>query len=442
MAVDASHLHAVLRDTVGLLVRAAVPPTAADGGAATSTTSAAADTATTPPSQDKGGSSQSPLLFFVALGFGVVFTNLWIIVGVKYCFRYNARNRALARGEIIDPISMERVHPRPHRRRREKKLMTVDEVNERFPRMKYSDWAAARAHEGLPTAGGVSAPAGGRPATLRDEEGVQPTSPTSTKHFDTAPEVGEVPSTPTTTTIPPSAPAPAPRLSTDTTEKPTTADTTADTTTHLVADSAHLAALTSTATNATHYDPKHPSDDSDDEDLHVLPPALLDHPGDSCAICIDVLEPTDDVRGLTCGHAFHASCLDPWLTSRRACCPLCKADYYIPKPRTEGEEAETREREREHRRRERAEGRGVNLPHQPGSAWVDGRVRGRFFLPARFGDSGGRGWPGSRPGGEGESALAAVGGRSGGRTGRFFPWHRSAGASGTTPAQLEAQIRR
>jgi hypothetical protein len=27
------------------------------------------------------------------------------------------------------------------------------------------------------------------------------------------------------------------------------------------------------------------------------------------------------------------------LTSRRACCPLCKADYYVPKPRTEGAEA-------------------------------------------------------------------------------------------------------
>jgi hypothetical protein len=362
-----------------------------------------------------------------------------IIVGVKYCFRYNARNRALARGENIDPISMEPVHPRPHRRRREKKLMTLDEVNERFPHIKYADWAAARAHEGLPTAGGVSAPAGSRPATLRDAEGVMPTSPTSTKHSEAAAEVGEVPSTPTIVTTPAPAAAPAPRLSTDTTEK-TTNDPA-----HL--DPSQLDPLTSTATNATHYDPKHPTDDSDDEDLHVLPPALLDHPGDSCAICIDVLEPTDDVRGLTCGHAFHASCLDPWLTSRRACCPLCKADYYIPKPRTEGEEAESRERER--RRRERAEGRGVNMPQQPGSAWVDGRVRGRFFLPGRFGDAGARGWPGSRPGrGEAEtsggSALAGMSGRrtGGGGMGRFFPWHRSAGASGTTPAQLEAQIRR
>ncbi|KFY06295.1 hypothetical protein V492_08086, partial [Pseudogymnoascus sp. VKM F-4246] len=191
MAVDASsHLHAVLRDTVGLLVRAAVPPPTAAEDTTSPTTSAAAATSPADPPQEKGN-SQSPLLFFVALGFGVVFTNLWIIVGVKYCFRYNARNRALARGENIDPISMEPVHPRPHRRRREKKLMTVDEVNERFPQMKYSDWAAGRAHEGLPTAGGVSAPAGSRPATLRDAEGVMPNSPTSTKHFEAATEVGE-----------------------------------------------------------------------------------------------------------------------------------------------------------------------------------------------------------------------------------------------------------
>ncbi|OBT65028.1 hypothetical protein VE03_05210 [Pseudogymnoascus sp. 23342-1-I1] len=412
MAVDASHLHAVLRDAAACLLARA---------ADTSATTAAAAAAPTDQPTEKGN-SQSPLLFFVALGFGVVFTNLWIIVGVKYCFRYNARNRALARGENIDPISMEPVNPRPHRRRREKKLMTVDEVNERFPQMKYSDWAAGRAHEGLPTAGGVSAPAGSRPATLRDAEGAIPTSPTSTKHSEAAAEVGEVPSTPTITTTP-AATAAAPRLSTDTAEKPTTTTTT-------TIDPAHLAPLTSTATNGTHYDPKHPDPDSDDEDLAVLPPALLDHPGDSCAICIDVLEPTDDVRGLTCGHAFHASCLDPWLTSRRACCPLCKADYYIPKPRTEGEEAETRERER--RRRERAEGRG-NMPQQPGSAWVDGRVRGRFFLPSRFGEAGNRGWPGRREGGEGGG---------GGGMGRMWPWRRSAGASGTTPAQLEAQIRR
>lgn len=48
----------------------------------------------------------------------------------------------------------------------------------------------------------------------------------------------------------------------------------------------------------------------------------------SCAICLDTYEPDDVVRGLICGHVFHAECVDPWLTRRRACCPICKRDYY------------------------------------------------------------------------------------------------------------------
>src|SRR5271169_823164 len=119
-----------------------------------------------------------------------------IIVGVKYCFRYNARNRALARGEDGEPINLENM-PRPHRRRREKKLMTMDEVNERFPLTKYKTWVAARASEGLPTAGGVTVSAG-RAASLRDAEGVTPSSPVDAKHSSeerpvTAASVGPTP---------------------------------------------------------------------------------------------------------------------------------------------------------------------------------------------------------------------------------------------------------
>lgn len=48
----------------------------------------------------------------------------------------------------------------------------------------------------------------------------------------------------------------------------------------------------------------------------------------SCAICLEILEDDSVVRGLICGHVFHAECLDPWLTKRRACCPMCKRDYF------------------------------------------------------------------------------------------------------------------
>ncbi|RAL67998.1 hypothetical protein DID88_008722 [Monilinia fructigena] len=69
----------------------------------------------------------------------------------------NARNRAMRAGEV-DPINLDNMQNRPHRRRREKKLMTMDEVNERFPLTKYKNWVANRASEGLPTSGGVTAP--------------------------------------------------------------------------------------------------------------------------------------------------------------------------------------------------------------------------------------------------------------------------------------------
>lgn len=275
-----------------------------------------------------GGSNSSPLLFFVALGFGVVFTNLWIIVGVKYCFRYNARSRQMRMTEDGEPINMENM-PRPHRRRREKKLMTMDEVNEKFPMLKYKNWVASRAQEGLPTRGGVTAPPS-RAGSVRDADGVAPEVPSkermSNEERPTTSATGPVnekqslkhASKESTSSTAPAAP----RTSTDA---------------HLVPTISESATLSKDPNRVSH-------DEDDEEDEHIdaaLPPECMGTSGDTCAICIDTLEDDDDVRGLTCGHAFHAVCLDPWLTSRRACCPLCKADYYTPKPRAAAEAGET-----------------------------------------------------------------------------------------------------
>ncbi|KAL8381404.1 hypothetical protein RB595_005598 [Gaeumannomyces hyphopodioides] len=321
-------INAAVLDGVRIVVRQAAetlsstPPSGPAPTSATTTSLAPpADTSVNgSPTSPNGNNNQgnnngnSPLLFFVALGFGVVFTNLWIIVGVKYCFRYNARNRQMRANEDGEPITLENM-PRHHRRRREKKLMTMDEVNEKFPMQKYKSWVASRAHEGLSTRGGVDVPPS-RAGSVKSVQGVIP---------DLASK--ERPSTeerPTTS-------AAKPKTEVDSAAKPETQSTTpaADPKTD------------NTETEPTHSDlaAAQPNDarpsESEEDDEHInaaLPPEFMTS-GDTCAICIDSLDDDEDVRGLTCGHAFHAVCVDPWLTSRRACCPLCKADYYTPKPR-------------------------------------------------------------------------------------------------------------
>lgn len=322
-----------------------------------------------------GGGGNSPLLFFVALGFGVVFTNLWIIVGVKYCFRYNARNRAMREAQDGEPINLENM-PRPHRRRREKKLMTMDEVNEKFPMMKYKSWVSERAREGLPTAGGVSVPPS-RANSIRDADGIVPDLDHVATKLEDRPVSG-VSETPAAAAVPGATTSVAPETRTDGAkddkDKPSYVDATAEPTT---TDAGPTSGPTSGAQPAEQRQTlqRTQSEDDDDEDEQInaaLPPELLHAPGDACAICIDTLEDDDDVRGLACGHAFHAVCVDPWLTSRRACCPLCKADYYTPKPRPEADpNAAAQQASLDARQNSR-----MFLPRGLSNAWVRGIGQG------------------------------------------------------------------
>jgi Ring finger domain len=235
--------------------------------------------------------------------------------------------------------------------------MSMEEVNEKFPLTKYKTWRSNRAEEGLPTAGGITASS--RPASIRDvaleSKEIEPKSPSIaqtttavTEDEKATPEHGK-----------PEEAKEASGSDTQATEGPKTAQSQA-------------------APSQTPIKNVTTNDEGDEEDDHIqtaVPAEQLPDPGDACAICIDTIEDDDDVRGLHCGHAFHASCVDPWLTSRRACCPLCKADYYVPKPRPEGADAE------EARRRGQRLGDG---PVPPQFAFIGGGRRPTLVLPGRF----------------------------------------------------------
>lgn len=47
-----------------------------------------------------GGATQSPLLFFVALGFGVVFTNLWLVFPSHYRISIPRQDDSLVAAQI------------------------------------------------------------------------------------------------------------------------------------------------------------------------------------------------------------------------------------------------------------------------------------------------------------------------------------------------------
>lgn len=237
--------------------------------------------------------------------------------------------------------------------------MTIDEMNEKFPLITYKEWKASRAAEGLPTEGGIAMDevAKSRPASVRDADGAIETAGSARpSHEDESKTLAETSvqhkenSAPSVYVSPPSSPEPAehsasaaateftpisPAKLSLSEERPVTSQSKAPTTT---VSTENVDRVQTTDTDA--------ADELEDEDKQIEDAAPVDQhdSGDVCSICLEVIEDQHQVRGLSCGHAFHADCVDPWFTVRRAMCPLCKHDYYVPKPRPEGEAAAEAER--------------------------------------------------------------------------------------------------
>ena len=58
-----------------------------------------------------------------------------------------------------------------------------------------------------------------------------------------------------------------------------------------------------------------------------------------CVFCLSGVEEGEEVRELRCRHVFHRACLDRWLATPPATCPLCRSRLLTTSPPpTAGEE--------------------------------------------------------------------------------------------------------
>lgn len=54
---------------------------------------------------------------------------------------------------------------------------------------------------------------------------------------------------------------------------------------------------------------------------------------DCCPICLEAFSDNDTVKRIKCGHVFHSSCIDPWLSEISDICPVCRRPVVEMQPR-------------------------------------------------------------------------------------------------------------
>ena len=179
----------------------------------------------------------------------------------------------------------------PHVDNNTKRLLTIDQVNEEFPVMMYKVWKATREKDGLLIESGITTrsinpPIHDNPDTILRNAVLERSDAAVAVQCSHKPETTDD----------------ASGISTDNVQAVNT--------------------MTSSVLSITsHCETK-------TDDLPLSPcPQFVGVVEDNCAICLEVPEDDDDVRGLKCGHCYHQTCIDPWLTSQRGACPLCKRDF-------------------------------------------------------------------------------------------------------------------
>lgn len=282
---------------------------------------------------DSATSQPSSILFFIAVAIGVVIALVFIFFSMRYYVRTKLGIYATARLTTTNnnnsgnnnnngivlltgdfPMHTFNAYQdinalRRRRRRRylKKRRLTEEEVDHLFPVRTYQDWLD----------GGAERDADDREIykEIREDDGTAENNGEGGSDNAGAIEITDVEPTDSTQ---------------DT--NPKKEETTVD-------ENTRDLEVTTSDQNSTYHDAlPQPAAEVD-----LGTPYEPHYDSGTCAICIDVFEPEDQVRGLICGHVFHQDCLDPWLTKRKACCPMCKRDYYLKNEDGEGAEGEGNE---------------------------------------------------------------------------------------------------
>ncbi|KAG7304178.1 hypothetical protein JYU34_011114 [Plutella xylostella] len=106
-------------------------------------------------------------------------------------------------------------------------------------------------------------------------------------------------------------------------------------------------------------------------------------PYDTCAICLDDYVEGERLRVLPCAHAYHAKCIDPWLTQNRRVCPVCKRRVFAAGERAHHSDDSDSSREPLLASREPARPRGEPVVATQGGTFEQ-QSENPFVRAARF----------------------------------------------------------